>query len=322
MTWLALALLGGALAQDAVDEELIVYGDLFARWDQTRWFIATEFVVPRPLGLSADRNWDMRVKAMQIRAVLACDKDQSLGRRRMQVHCNLEDVGLQAVVLDQDIAHADEILDEVDAKLTGASLQLQVRDNGRVTNVDLEGIEADNRRERTIQEVLRTILSRLVSGFDMKLRRWNNLGEGQWVEYKSNLLAMPSTTLTPSSGLIVHQLHRFQGHTVVQTVGEGQIMDDLENTYVVDLQGVSIYDLLEGYMTERVWYVYGERTSSSFMQSGMRTGDYWHSGRLLMLDDDQVIDVGPTRRVAAPFQDADDGTPPWVPIEETWQQGG
>ena len=28
------------------DDEVTVFGDLFARWDDTRWFIATEVILP------------------------------------------------------------------------------------------------------------------------------------------------------------------------------------------------------------------------------------------------------------------------------------
>ncbi len=306
------------------DEEIVVYGDLFARWDGTRWAMATELVVPHPIWLMADRNRSVRVKALQIHSVLACEKDWKLTRRRWQVHCTMEDMGIQAVPVAEDrkYEHTQAILDEIDAKLTGASLQLQAKDNGRVVNVQLEGVEADNRRERNSAETLRMILSRLIAGWDMKLRRGNFLGEGQWVEYDNQLLAMPSHMRSLAGGIVVHQLHKYKGHRVVQTVGEGHLLDDLNYSYKVDLQGVSVYDYDEGYMTERVWYVYGERTAAGFYAAGTASLDYWHAGRLLMLEPDQEFDVGPTRALAPPGW-AYDGwnMPQWRNIEQQWTDG-
>ena len=54
---------GDSLAQTPaadVAEEVVVYGDLFARWDGTRWFIETETVLPYTLSLTADENRSVR----------------------------------------------------------------------------------------------------------------------------------------------------------------------------------------------------------------------------------------------------------------------
>jgi hypothetical protein len=313
------------------DDEITVFGDLFARWDDTRWYIATEVQLPATAlvrsgtatdstgGASwfvANQNYEMRVAAYQVRAVLACGKDWKLSGRKYEVSCVIEDFGLQALVFERKYKHAQAILDEYDRKFTGARVQLQVKDNGRVTNIDLEDMpDSRNARERRIEESMRQIMSRLVVGYDMKLRKANYLSSGQWVETRSALLSMPSSTLAPSSGLIVHQLNGYKGHVVVQTKGEGQMVDDQGVTYKADITGVSIYDDDEGYMTERVWMLVARPTVSTGgnFDTG-NTPSYTHSGVLRLLGDAEVVDVGPTRRVGAPGADADD-FPPWVPLE-------
>jgi hypothetical protein len=298
------------------DEEVVVYGDLFARWSDTRWFIETEVRLPTWAFWAANLNYEMRVAAYQVRSVLACEKDWKLARRRYEVMCRIEDIGIQAVTLERNFKHAQSILDEMAGKLRGAAVQLQVRDNGRVTNIGLEDMpEPRNRRERQIEESLRMVLSRLVIGFDMKLRRTNFLESGQWVENRSSLLSMPSVTLTPSSGLVVHQLNGFDGHIVVQTKGEGQILGDENVSYIVQLNGVSIYDEREGFMTERVWSLVGERTAESYMTFGTMLGNYSHCGWLRMLGADEKVDVGPTRELKFPGMDDKADLAPWVPIE-------
>lgn len=299
------------------DDELVVYGDLFARWADTRWYVETELHYPTWSVWAANQNRQMRVVAFQVRTVIACEKDWKLSRKRYEVLCRLEDIGIQAVSMEgPKFKHAQTILDEMHGKLKGAALQLQVRDNGRVTNIDLEDMpDTRNRRENQIQESLRQVLSRLILGFDMKLRKSNFLSTGQWVENRSGLLSMPSNTLTPASGLVVHQLNGYKGHIVVQTKGEGQILDDNGANYAVDLSGVSIYDEEQGFMTERVWSLVGRRTAESFMTYGTAVADYAHSGRLRMLGDEEQVDVGPTQELTFPNMKGKESLSPWVPLE-------
>lgn len=323
---------GDSLAQTPaadVAEEVVVYGDLFARWDGTRWFIETETVLPYTLSLTADENRSVRTQGYQLRAVLACEKDWKLGKLKFEVTCTIESMGIQSshMYRSQDtraLENHQMVLEEIDRKLTGASVQLQVLSDGRVDNVDLEGLPQGNRRINRMQETLRTVLGRLMSGFHLKLRKHNQLHEGKWVEFNSTLLSMPGTQgMTPShTSHLVHYLNRFEGQTLVQTIGRGMVsipalsdsMGDRAasngKVYQTDLIGVSIFDYDEGYMLERVWAVEGEATASNFF------GDpgYWYAGRVRKLGDEEQADVGPTRPIAVRGK-TDGDLPLWVPIE-------
>ena len=61
-------------------EEVIVYGDDFARWDDTRWLVQAEFVFPMGLTLSKNQNEGFLTFALQLRGILACQKDHSAGQ--------------------------------------------------------------------------------------------------------------------------------------------------------------------------------------------------------------------------------------------------
>jgi hypothetical protein len=307
-------------------EEVVVYGDLFARWDDTRWFVQTEIGLPFPMLLQRDEDVGIRANAMQVRAVIRCNKQSELGRKRMEVDCVLEDIGLQVVPFRNDrsaraLASGQSVLDEIDAKLTDASLQLQVSNDGRVTNVDLEGVPKTNRRIANIQETLRQVMSRVVVGFDMKLRKGNQLYEGKWMEYNSNLMTMPvppDITGVSGSSMLVHYLNKYKGHVLVQTIGKGvvamPIPDPREGekmiNYKTDLIGVSIFDAEEGFMIERVWALSGDASASALFQNGI----YQHAGRINMLGEKEAPDCGPTRLVQAPGESTR-GMETWVSIE-------
>jgi hypothetical protein len=215
---------------DDKTEEIVVWGDRFARWDETRWLIKTEVVTPYPFLFMQEKNAAVYVSGFQVEAVMACNKAWKLGRKHYEVDCRLEDVALQASLADRAtdgrIATGNSILSELDQKLTGAKLQLQVADDGRVTSIDLEGIGKDTDREQYIQETMRQVLSRVSVGFDMKMQKFNQLHEGKWIEYRSRLMSMPlpaNSTATQSNSTVINYLSFYKGQVMVQSIGEGLI---------------------------------------------------------------------------------------------------
>lgn len=223
---------GTATANDDI-EEIIVYGDDFARWDHTRWFVTSELVLPIPLSMGADFNKSFLTYAMQTKMVLLCDKDGKQTRKRLEVMCEIEDIGLQTMTVrhfkrEKDREIAQRVIDQVDAKLTGAKIQLQVDFKGGVNNVDLEGFTARNERERMINENLRQLLLRMVAGFHMKIPD-HAQREGQWIEYNSSLMSLPSLTASRGSTTMVHTVSRHPGYQLVQTLGQGTSATKLPN---------------------------------------------------------------------------------------------
>ncbi|MEQ1504652.1 MAG: hypothetical protein ABMB14_20600 [Myxococcota bacterium] len=212
---------------DDAAEEIIVYGDDFARWDHTRWSVQTELVFPLGITFASDKNLSFRSYAFQVHAVIGCDKDAKLSKKRWEVSCTIEDIGLLVTTQrnwrrEKDRALVQTVIDEIDAKLTGIDVQMQVAEDGAVTNFDLEGIRADNERERSIQESLRQVMSRTMAGFHLKIPD-HGQHNGQWVEYNSELMDLPSLTSSRGSTTLVHQVSPYQGMQLVQTVGQGTV---------------------------------------------------------------------------------------------------
>lgn len=323
----------GSEVADAAAEEIVVWGDLFARWDDTRWMVTTEIGIPYPLTLSRDENAEFRTTEVQVRTVIGCSKEWKLGGHRYEVDCEIEDFAIQASIAEQrvneaDIARAKSVLDEIDAKLSGAKLQLQVADDGRVTNLSLEGVPKNNRRQSEMHETLRQILSRVVVGFNLKLRKFNQLNEGKWHEYNSTLMTMPMPADVGSgqgSSLVVHYLNPFQGQIVVQSIGKGMVqvppvregsgaeagnVGAAASNFEIELIGVSIFDKDEGYMLERVWAINGKPTASTFFN----VSSYINNGRIFVLGTQDKPDCGPTQVVNGRRQSFPD-LPKWQPIE-------
>lgn len=314
--WIPLAAV--ASAQDDVAEEIVVWGDLFARWDNTRWLIETEVGVPWKVTLSKDENRSFATQEYQLRTVLACDKDWKLGNHKYEVDCAIEDFGIVASiaepnVTENDVLRAQDVLDEIDAKLTSAHLQLQVGDDGRVLNLQLEGMDTGTRRQSVTAETLRQVLSRVVVGFNLKMQKFNQLHEGKWQEFNSTVLTLPLPAGTPGSigsNLLVHYLNRFQGHVIVQSIGRGSTNVG-DTIYTLDYTGVSVFDPNDGFMTDRVWALEGAPTASTMFAA---QSHYFHAGKIRLLGSDDHPDVGGSRPVNGRRQESL-LLPAWTPIE-------
>ena len=239
MLGLLLWLSQGAVALAAPDpgetsEEVIVYGDEFARWDHTRWLVASQLLLPLGTTFASDENQSFKTYAFQVRAVVACDKDARLSKKKWEVSCEIEDIALTVTTQqrwrkEKDRTLVQAVLDETDAKLTGMKVQMQVDEGGGITNFDLEGGAPDNERERLIQESLRQVISRMMAGFHLRIPD-HAQRSGQWVEYRSELMDLPSLTASRGSTTMVHQVSPYQGLQIVQTLGEGTVSVNLPNT--------------------------------------------------------------------------------------------
>lgn len=317
--WVAAWLSIAAVAQEEPIEEIVVWGDLFARWDNTRWLVQTEIATPLTFILTKDQNLSFATQEILVRSVIACAKDWKLGPRRYEVSCKIEDLSVLAAVAEErvnekDVARAQAVLDEIDKKMTGAALQLQVADDGRVTALSLEGVDASNVRERTLEETMRQILSRQVVGFNLKLRKFNQLNEGKWQEYNSTIMSMPMPDgAAGGSNLLVHYLNKFKGELIVQSIGKGlvQIPSNPPWNYELELIGVSRFDPNEGFMLERVWALTGKETASSYFSHG----NYFTAGRIRMLGETERPDIGPTQVVNGRDQSIPN-IPAWKSIED------
>jgi hypothetical protein len=212
-------------AHAAEPEEIIVYGDPFARWRGTRWLVETDLLEPLGTTFAMDENKAFATHLFQLRAVLACDLEGEATKKRAEVGCAIEDIAILPTSLrDYKLAserdRVDEVLQAMDAKLTGMTVQLQVDAAGGVTNFDLEGVDADNLRERSAQETMRQVVARAVSGFHLRVPEQYR-GGGEWAEYRSALMDMSSLVGSRGNSTLVHRLSLIDGHPILQTAGEG-----------------------------------------------------------------------------------------------------
>src|SRR5262245_36013039 len=89
-----------ASASAAAPEDITVWGDLFARWDDTRWLVSTELALPFALVLAKDENLSFDTNEFKLTVVYACNKDAKLSHQRIEAACVVEDFGMRAAIDD------------------------------------------------------------------------------------------------------------------------------------------------------------------------------------------------------------------------------
>jgi len=313
--------------EDVATEEIIVWGDRFARWER-RWLVATEVHFAGNFDLLAERNQQSRLARVQLRTVLDCDKDIKLLGRNWEVNCTVEDIALVGMVFRP--GHDDlGVLREVDAALTGARLQLQVSGAGGVVNVDVEGLVPRNDRDRKRIEGYRQLLSRAILPFHLGLPPVIHDG-AKWYEHDSRLLTMPSPAASGGGTRIAHFMNRYHDHLLVQSTGEGimrpvvgedgfevdqdgmvSINDPPVDSYQTTMSGVALFEPDTGIMVERVWTVDAGITAGS--PNTLRGFRYHHRGNLRMLGQQESPDVGKTY-LARQNEESPGDAPVWPPL--------
>jgi len=273
-----------------------------------RYYVDAEVQLPASmlLWLLADRNKEARLVAFRTRSVLACSDEGRNSRRSREVHCKIEDIAIMGATLRGDRGLLQPILEEMDDKLTDSYLQLIVRNDGRITNVDLEGIKTTERREGRMQETLRLIMARSVAGFDLQLPRKGLTEEGVWPQYQAMLFMAPSGHGTQGSAEIAHLIRTTKGdYVIIESAGRAIVSPGTDSAardfFQTTLDSVAVFDVQEGMLRERVWASTGTPTASSATAEGARGIEYIQRGKILYLADSmEPPDLGQTLEVGAP----------------------
>ena len=331
---LVLALLAAPSLAGAV--EAIPVTGLQWKWlpaQDRRYYVETEVVLPRYIWFIAEINKEARVAAWQTRMVLDCAEVHIESRRAIEITCRIEDVAILAAALpgDQKTEGRDllgPILAEMDENLSKASLSFVLRDDGRVSNVVIEGLDRPNRRVSLMNENLRQVLMRSMAGFDLQLPDHGDGREGIWAQRESLLLQAPNQSGNFGGSETLHRVHEVAGDVaVIVTSGRGLVSpmtrysDSPTDSFDTRVEGAAAFDTKEGVLRERVWTVSGTPTASSALSEGLAGLGYYQHGTLKLLAEGEKPDVGPSAEMAPPGDTA--GTlQRWQPMGMGPETGG
>lgn len=295
--WVPSASAAGSAADAAPEPAAEATGPVTWDWSQPRrYLLESQVHLPLFMWFVTPFNHQARVTAFDLRMVADCAPGEPLGKRRYEVRCTVEDLALSAAGMAQEQGLLQPILDELDGTLTGSVVQLQVRADGRLSNIDLEEVDRLNRRVGRMNENLRLVVSRAFAGFDLPLP----VGEEKaWPQYDLWLMRAPAADGSTGASEVVHGVVRREaGLLWLQSEGRGTIFPgEGENKYDARIAGAAVFDARGGRLVERTWSVAGTPTASSSIALGTEGYPYLQQGRIQLLSEGQTWDVGESREL-------------------------
>lgn len=278
--------------------------ELAWRWDagrHHRFYVDTEVQLPVFMWFITDYNQQARVVAFQVRTVLDCSAS---GRDRPHAHevrCRVDDISLRASALAGDVGLLTPILDEMDEKLSGATLELVFHDDGRLLNVGLDGLAQRNRRSNAMRENMRLMMGRVAAGLDVRLPRGPVADGDVWTHRSGWQLQLPSSQGTRGFTRLTHQATPSDDGVLIRTSGGGTIAPgEMENLYKMTYTGAVVFSPERGSIVARRWEASGGPTPSSWAAEGSPGIPYVHRGAVVLLDLDASVDVGVSEEVLSP----------------------
>ncbi len=268
-------------------------------WDYTapqRFGMKTDVVLPELIWLASGFNKQARVREFSLGFIADCTAGH-VAKRRTELNCVLTDFGIQAMSLPQEEGLLEPILGEIDSRLTGATVQLQVNRDGSLRNIDLDGLTRLNRRFGRINENLRLVLTRAFAGLDLPLP--DRSPEAGWIQSRSWIVSAPASQGTASVAQIAHKVIGEDGDRVfLASAGRGLISPrEGENKYDLRFQSQATLDTKKGRMVERTWTMAGGPTPSSMVAQGFEGYPYLQRGQIVALGAEDEWDVVSTKEV-------------------------
>jgi hypothetical protein len=263
-------------------------------WSRThRFALESQVQLPLFMWFATPFNRQARVTAFDIKLVTSCGNAQVETKRVVEVDCTIEDLALSAAGMPQEKGLLQPILEELDELLTGAVVQMRMNDEGRVVNLDLEGVYRRNLRTGRITENMRLVVTRAFAGLDLQLP---GTDDRQWVQYDNWLLRAPSVVGTAGSAQVVHSFANTEevpGYVTIVSAGRAMIIPgEGRNQFDTRMSSTATFDLRTGRIADRNWAVLGGPTASSWIAQGAAGYPYAQQGRVVALTESEPWNVG------------------------------
>lgn len=270
---------------------------LLWRWPEgevRRYHIKADVRLSEWLVLRKEANSDLRLAQFLVGVNTSCSPVARVGKRAWELDCKIDDVQFIGATTRADSGKLLPILDELDDKLVGASMQIIFGEDGRIRNVGLEGVDKSWRRAILMQETMRLMLTRAFASLELQLPKKGDAKGRSWKQKGGHVMAFPSPYGTMGLAETTHQVSKTKDGLVQiaskgrGVVGPGEMItvrpgepERPKNLYDLRIEGVATFDTTSGTLVERQYLVQGEPTASSVIAEGGGGVHYVQAVRLV-----------------------------------------
>ena len=316
MTWLRGLFVGCLLCSANVAWATTGLAWQWGAEEERRYFMEAELLLPETVVLSQAENINVRVSEITMTLVTTCRLVPPPGKKSFELSCSVDDIRLVGAPVRADAGRLLPVLDQLDAAMLQAEIQVTMTRDGRVRTVSLEGLEDRLRRLRMIEETMRLMVQRGFAGLDLRMPKKGDDEGRAWEDSSSLSLGFLTMMGTYGKGLVYHGVTEVDGDVVrIESQGGGVMMPGNDQTivtpdgssvsrsrdsYEMVHRGVTLFDVAKGAVVERTYQVTGLPTSSSQIAEGAAGVSYVQNLRVLALDGGQAAPRLPGNGELAP----------------------
>jgi len=146
-------------------------------------------------------------------------------RKLTRVSCSLDSIMFHGLAYKGDEEQLERILAEYKELMTGAKLEIDVAEDGRIRALDLEGVSKDSLRESLIQEYLRQLMRKLVAPLDVATPK-DGVDPGAPWKYKGYPIGYELLSRTGTAGKVALKYRTDEGrngHAMLVAEGGGNV---------------------------------------------------------------------------------------------------
>ncbi len=246
--------------------------DLEYRWptdEPLHYRIQVAIDMPYTMHVIGAENVDARIGGIGMVWLVECQAEEPQ-KKTQDMSCDVVRVEMAGTALAREQDKANQIMEEYDALLEEATVQLQWTSSGRIKTLDIEGVPKTNSREATVHETLRLLATRSFSVLEVELPK--DPTATSWKQ-KGSPLAMRLMTMEGTSGgvRLFHEITGEEDGLLIitslgeATVQEGSSSDDdrTQQTVSLMLSGQGKFDPERGLLVENFQAVQGVTTASA-----------------------------------------------------------
>lgn len=280
--------------------------------EPVRYHLEVRVDLPQAWRINAQQNLEAVTSVVEIALATTCRPVEGT-RTGWEVECVLDGVALRGVPVDAEPGRLLPILVEWDEVLTGATVTFSLGRDGRVRELQLEGLSlsTSDRRTADIAEKMRLLVVRAFAPLDLQLpKKGDDGGKGAWRQREALVFGFPSSAGAMGSAVVDHEIVEMAGDLIdVRTTGRGVMgsgetvmiggSEQTANMYALTLEGTARFDRLAGRLISRDYTATGTLTASSIDSTGAAGSQYVQTAALRWLIEDAPIpDLGPTGEIA------------------------
>jgi len=227
-----------------------------------RYLVRSHLVSPYVLSLLAEQNREIRAGEVGLDLVLSCRVHERL-KKAVVLGCVAEDASVFAVPIRSNRGDTLPILQEYEALYERADIRVRMTPDGRIGDVRIRGIEANQGREAFIHDHARLYLERALTALDAQLPDEEAVPGDTW-KHRNALAAKSPFTIVSMGSTRFEVTWSDSRDAIARFDGDGKGLAVVgEDNWEMSYQAESWFDTSQGMMSASRIVVVGHATASS-----------------------------------------------------------